>query len=568
MKLKRIRILLLIFIILFSLTACGGAKDNEGSDEVKALDEERVSGGELNVPLAHVKPLNPLLNSDSSAYYFNKLIFESLFEFGENLEPTEQLVESYALNEDGIIDIVLKKNVKWHDGENLKAEDVKFTIDTIKYGTQHKKYEAQISDLYKNEGILNLNDIKDVMVKNDREFSVVFGENKANIIETLTFPIIPSHVFKGDFDKALSENDYIPVGTGPFKQAKYEKLKTVTLESFDSYWGDKPLIKTIRGRILKDENLSLTSFSAGQIDSTFSLGTDWEKYTQDESVDVHEFPSRHFEFLAINSKSSVLEGEKGLAIRKAIAFGINRKNIISKVYQGHATLSDTPVNPNSYLTTDKLNETYKYNVSKARKLLQEAGFNDQNNDGIYEDEDGTVLTLKLTTNSYNQLRVKTLDMISDDLKNIGIKIEKDYEFIKNVDAEDEQVERDWENFQSKVKSRDFEIALIGWDTSFMEDLSQMFRSDSLDNFSHYKSEKMDSALDDISSSVKREEKINNYEKAQRVFLEELPYVSLFFTNGAVLVNKKINGDIIPNYINIYTDIDKWFIPKKYQSKSK
>ena len=568
MKLKRIRILLLIVIMLFSLTSCGDDEDNEGSDEVKALDEERVSGGELNVPLAHVKPLNPLLNSDSSAYYFNKLIFESLFEFGEKLEPHEQLVESYTLNEDGIIDIVLKKNVKWHDGENLKAEDVKFTIDTIKYGTQHKKYEAQISDLYKNEGILNLNDIKDVMVKNDREFSVVFGENKANIIETLTFPIIPSHVFKGDFDKALSENDYIPVGTGPFKQAKYEKLKTVTLESFDSYWGDKPLIKTIRGRILKDENLSLTSFSAGQIDSTFSLGTDWEKYTQDESVDVHEFPSRHFEFLAINSKSSVLEGEKGLAIRKAIAFGINRKNIISKVYQGHATLSDTPVNPNSYLTTDKLNETYKYNASKARKLLQEAGFNDQNNDGIYEDEDGTVLTLKLTTNSYNQLRVKTLDMISDDLKNIGIKIEKDYEFIKNVDAEDEQVERDWENFQSKVKSRDFEIALIGWDTSFMEDLSQMFRSDSLDNFSHYKSEKMDSALDDISSSVKREEKINNYEKAQRVFLEELPYVSLFFTNGAVLVNKKINGDIIPNYINIYTDIDKWFIPKKYQSKSK
>ncbi len=568
MKLKRIRILLLIVIMLFSLTSCGDDEDNEGSDEVKALDEERVSGGELNVPLAHVKSLNPLLNSDSSAYYFNKLIFESLFEFGEKLEPHEQLVESYTLNEDGIIDIVLKKNVKWHDGENLKAEDVKFTIDTIKYGTQHKKYEAQISDLYKNEGILNLNDIKDVMVKNDREFSVVFGENKANIIETLTFPIIPSHVFKGDFDKALSENDYIPVGTGPFKQAKYEKLKTVTLESFDSYWGDKPLIKTIRGRILKDENLSLTSFSAGQIDSTFSLGTDWEKYTQDESVDVHEFPSRHFEFLAINSKSSVLEGEKGLAIRKAIAFGINRKNIISKVYQGHATLSDTPVNPNSYLTTDKLNETYKYNVSKARKLLQEAGFNDQNNDGIYEDEDGTVLTLKLTTNSYNQLRVKTLDMISDDLKNIGIKIEKDYEFIKNVDAEDEQVERDWENFQSKVKSRDFEIALIGWDTSFMEDLSQMFRSDSLDNFSHYKSEKMDSALDDISSSVKRDEKINNYEKAQRVFLEELPYVSLFFTNGAVLVNKKINGDITPNYINIYTDIDKWFIPKKYQSKSK
>lgn len=555
--------------MIFSLSACeGDGKKNGNNGETQKSGEEQVSGGELNIPLAHVSALNPLLAGDSSAYYFNKLIFEGLFEFKENLEPSEKLVESYTISKDGTIDIMLRKDVKWHDGESLTAEDVKFTIDTIKYGTNSRTHGNSVADIYKKDGILNLDSISDVVVNGNREISITFSENKSNIIETLTFPIIPSHIFEGDFDKALEKNDYMPIGTGPYKQVKYEKLKKITLEAFNSYWGEKPLIKNIEGRILKDEDLSLTSFSAGQIDATFSLEADWEKYAQDENVKIHEFPSRHFEFLALNSRSSVLEGDQGNAVRKAIAFGINKKAIVDRVYLGHATISETPVNPSSYLSIDDIDKTYLYDAEKARMILESAGFKDEDNDGMYEDEKGRGLSLKLTTNSSNELRVRTLDMISEDLKQIGIEVEKDYKLAKNVDREDEEAESDWAKFESKINSGNFEVVLLGWDTFFTEDLSYMFGSDSPMNFINYRSEQMDLALENIEEAIQKKDKIECFIDAQDVFLEELPYVSLFFTNAAVLSNKKLNGEIHPNYINIYKDIDKWFIPKKYQSETK
>ena len=55
-------------------------------------------------------------------------------------------------------------------------------------------------------------------------------------------------------------------------------------------------------------------------------------------------------------------------------------------------------------------------------------------------------------------------------------------------------------------------------------------------------------------------------RAQETILEDLPYISLFYTNGAVLSNKRIGGSIYPNYTNIYRNIDEWFIPIKYQTK--
>lgn len=555
MKRKTIKSLLLILLITLFLSSCK-KDDRDGDLNVSKEDITQVSGGELNIPLAHVEALNPLSNSDSSAYYFNKLIFEGLFEFDEKLEPSKQLVEEYYINEEGEINLTLKKGVKWHDGEPLKAEDVEFTIDAIKHASRDQTGSFSLSDMYKEGGILNLDSITDVVVKNDRELTITFSENTENIIETLTFPLIAKHVFKGDVGDAFKTDGYIPIGTGPYKQERYEKLKTVSLEAFASYWGKKPLIKNIKGRILKDQQLTLTSFESGQIDATFSLETDWEKYSQDESVDVYEFPSRHLECLAINSKSTTLEGERGNAIRKAIAYGINRKNIIDRVYLGHATLTNSPINPSSYLSDDELNKAYKYNTREARNLLEEIGFTDKDNDGIYEDESGEALTIKLTTNSSNERRVRTLDMISEDLKNIGIEVEKDYELIEDVS--DEDIDYNWEQFKSKLDSGDFEIALLGFDTSFTEDFSLL----------NYRSEEIDKYLLNIKASLSKEEKKKAYANLQKVLLEELPYVNLFFTNGALLVNKKINGEIDPNYINIYRDIDSWFIPKKYQSEKK
>ncbi len=570
MNLKKLRVLFIVLVLAFSITSCGQDEESNGNNKNSNVKEEAVEGGEIDLPVTNVKGLNPLLNSSSSVYYFNKLIFEGLFEFDKNLEPKEQLVQSYNINIDGSIDITLKSNVSWHDGVALSSKDVKFTIDTIKYALASGTYIESISDMYKPEGILDFNDIASVEVKDQQNLTINFASGFNNILETLTFPIIPAHAFDENYEKALEGEEYVPIGTGPYKQETYEKLKFINLKDNNQYWGQKPNVKKIKGRILKDEELSLTSFESGQMDIAFSLDTNWDKYSQEERVKKKEFPSRRYEFLAINAKSNVFQGEIGNAIKKAIAYGIDRENIINKVYLGHATLTNTPINPKSYLTSKEINSEYKYNVKKARKILEECGFLDLDNDTMYEDENGNPLSVKLTTNSYNDLRVRTLEIIAEDLKSIGINVEKDYEVLDTEGITDEAKQLDWNRFESKMNSGSFEIALLGWETSFKQDISNMFHSSSIvgkNNFIGYENPELDIVLDDIGNSINKEDKKRGYIKAQEIIIEDLPYISLFFTNGAILSNIKVHGEISPSYTNIYNDIDKWFIPKKYQTQS-
>lgn len=571
MKMKDIKAVFGVLILTLSITACTNGKNVDNKNRQENINQEKVSGGEMNVPITHVKAINPLLNGSSSFYYFNKLIYEGLFEFDKNLEPKEHLVDRYNLNTDGSIDITLKKNILWHNDKKLTTSDVKFTVDTIKFGVSNGKYADEISDMYKPEGILNINNIIDIDIKDDENMTIHFSEENNNSLEMLTFPIISSDAFDGDYKKALSTDDYEPIGTGPYKQLKYEKLKYVELEINDKYWGKKPHISTIKGRILKDDELALTSFESGQIDFTFSLESDWEKYSQDEKVDIHEFTSRRYEFLAVNSRNKLFEGDKGKEIKKAIAYGINRDSIIDKIYLGHAVKTNTPVVPTSYLAEKELNDQYKYNVKKARNILEKAGYKDLDDDGIYEDENNRVLSVKLSTNSYNGSRTRTLDMISEDLKNIGINVEKDYEAIDLEGISDEEKQLDWDKFERKINSGNFELALIGWETSFMQDLSTMFHSSSIigkSNFIRYENLELDKLLENIATSNIRSRKKDEYIKAQKIIIEDLPYISLFFTNGTVLSNKKIKGDIEPTYTNIYNNISEWFIPEKYQEQTK
>ena len=564
MKFKKLGVLLLVLTLTLSLAACKDGENGEEDINGESEEEQIVEGGEINIPITNVIALNPLLNSSSSVFYFNKLVFEGLFAFDKNLEPKEQLVENYNINPDGSIDISLKKNILWHDGKSLKASDVKFTVDTIKYALSNNAYAGLVSDMFNPESILDINKIADVAVKDDANLTIYFTEEFNNILEMLTFPIIASHPFADDYERALETETYTPIGTGPYKQVEYEKLKSIKLGVNDQYWGEKPNIKTIKGKILKDEDLSLTSFESGQVDLAFSLESKWEKYAQDEKVKVNEFPSRRYEFLAINSNGGVFQSEAGASIRKAIAYAIDKDNIIDKVYLSHASKTNTPINPNSYLTNKEINEKYKHDDKKAREILEEAGFVDEDNDNMYEDEAGNPLTVKLTTNSYNDLRVKTLELISDDLKNIGITVEKDYEVLDTSMIDENAKQLEWDRFQSKVNSGAFEIALLGWDTSFKQDIAFMFEGG---NFMNYQNPELDQIFEGIRNSRTKEDKKNNYINAQNIILEDLPYISLFFPNGAILSNKKINGDIGPNYINIYTDIDKWFIPEKYQAQT-
>lgn len=580
MKCKKILTKLLIIVVFFILVGCDKEEANNTSEAFETNttnveEHEAGYGGQLVLPLTTLSTLNPLVNENISYYYFSKLVFESLFELDREFNIENQLAKDYLVKDDGTISIELKDNVFWHDGEKFTAEDVAFTINAIKYGdeniTYKKMWDSTIGKFYSS----NINRIIDVNIIDEYNLDIKFDTYFSNSLEALIFPIVPKHRFvidkedKNSYIRALSMDDYTPIGTGPYKFVNYNKYKEIHLEYYQNYMEGRPYIDRVYGKVLEDDELALTAFEVGQIDLTTALGIDWEKFDQNNRVSIVEFVSQNYDFIGFNFSNPIFNNEKGHRLRKAMAYGIDRQSIIVKVFLGHATQIDLPIHPNSWLISSEAN-IYGYNLSKAREELNKLGWKDINGDGYYEDENGNKVTLRLTTNSYNPLRLKVADMIYEDLNKLGIRIIKDYPENIPDNLTEEMVENQWEKINSKILKGDYDIVLLGWRLSAIPELSFAFHSSQIKsgtNIIRYNNEAMDKALLEAYMANGRDAKLKKYEKLQSIITQDLPYVSLFFRNNALLMDKKIKGDVDPTFYNIYRNIEKWYIPKEFQKET-
>ncbi|RKD33173.1 peptide ABC transporter substrate-binding protein [Thermohalobacter berrensis] len=579
MVFRRIAVIILIISLIFSFVGCevkNDGKDENGNETEDNIDTEvkPVYGGELILPISNVETLNPLLNRKKSIYYFNKLIYEGLFDIDEKFNVKKVLADNYKITDNGlVINIKLKDNVTWHDGEKFTAEDVKFTIDLLKYGAIDSAYRKMLLNVYNSLEIVDIEHILFTKIIDDYNIEIHFDRSYSNALETLTFPILPRHQFlqdgkinKNSYKNALQKENFTPIGTGPYKFVEYNKLKWIKLESNENWWKGKPYVSNITGKIFKDDNATIAAFKSGLVDLSLAKGIDWEKYVQDRKGKIYEFTSTNYEFLGFNFDKEIFKGEQGKDIRKAIAYGIDKKRIIKKVYLGHGKTTDVPILADSWLASKV--DTYKYNKDKAKEILENAGWKDTDNDGVRENENGQKLEFKLLTNSYNILRKETADIIIENLSDIGIKVIPDYEIKKPESITNDQADKQWEEIKGKIIAGDFDIVLLGWELSQIPDLTFAFHSSQIEkgtNFIRYSNDEMDRLLEKAFRAASRKEKKEAYNKLQKLIIDELPYVSLLFRNKAILVADKVEGIDNPTSYNIYNNIEKWFIPEKYQN---
>lgn len=552
-------------------SACGPANLPLGEDDSRSeelvKDLGPLEGGQVVIPLTNFSTLNPLMTSNSSYHFFSKLIFESLFDFNEDLSLEGKLAESYIIfNEGKTISVKLKNNIRWHDGYPFTSEDVRFTIDVIKYAGRESTYGNILESYLGTNNPINFSSVISTKIIDDRNIEISFDRAYLNNLEVLTFPIIPKHIFEEDASRnsiinALAIEDYIPVGTGPYKFNNYEKDKSVNLTRNGDYWNGSPYIGEIIGRVLDDEELILTAFETGQISFASTIGVDWDKYRQNSRIKVIEYISPNYEFLGFNFNNDLMLGEKGQAIRQAIAYGINRQDIIHKVYLGHGSQVDLPFYPDYYLLSNDA-YAYGYNVELSKSILVKAGFTDSDDDGILEDENGRPVSLRLATNVDNPSRRFASELIREYLREIGIEAALDYDnqYTKEIDqGEDESI---WEQFNSKITKGDYDMVLLGWQSSVIPNLYPIFHSNGISqatNFINYNNEEMDQLLIELISDNPRDAKINLNENLQAKILKDLPYVSLYYINRGLLVDTKIQGELTPTFFNLYKGIENCYI---------
>lgn len=185
---KGLKYISIILIILLLITACSPGIDKEDDEEGALEVYVPMDGGTITVSTTRFQTFNPLFNRNKDLFQIHHLLYEGLVTFKEDMSTEPLLAENWRFNGSESVDFKLRKGVKWHDGQPLTADDVVFTFNAIKGNIKGLSKMSIYRRL--------LADMASIAKIDENTVRVNLSNNVANVLETMTFPILPKHVFQ------------------------------------------------------------------------------------------------------------------------------------------------------------------------------------------------------------------------------------------------------------------------------------------------------------------------------------------------------------------------------------
>lgn len=567
---KRIKVLSIILTIAIMVVGCNpnGGKDTSNKESKSAINSEYI-----NLTMVKPKTINPITNKDKSVSYITNLIYDGLFTIDENYNVVPQLVDQYTLLQGGRGIRIKLKDAKWHDGGKVTSDDVRFTVDFIK-----KTGDSPYNKLVEN--------IASVDTTSSDELTINFKNAYAFSIEKLIFPIVSQDKIGRSNKKDIDNNNNNLIGNGPYKVEKYQEREGITLVANKEYYDELPEdIRNIKVSIVPDYDAQISMVMSLDSDMTnISLG-DLSKF-QEKEFNITNYEGRDFEYIMLNYNNKFFNN---LDFRKAIANAINRENIIQEGYMGDATLVNFPLNSKSKYYNNDI-KSLAYDKEKAISYLEKVDLadnvqiqnentktkntknikntkntentknKDQNNKKSLKKNDPNLkreadsklqtkkeikdLNLKIIVNKDNGERVKTANIISDNLKAIGIK-----STIEQLTPEE---------IQSALAGNDYDLALLGWELSITPDPVEIIQS------SGYSDEKLNNYISSLLNSTSQEQTKSVYKALQKHVVDNVAFISLGIRDEYIVNNRRIEGELSPNSFDVYEGISNISI-KEYNT---
>lgn len=554
---------LLAAVLLFGCGDDAFAPNDSASPAPEGLSagSTPASGGSITLPMPEdSEPGNPLMRATREMSGIYGLIYESLLNADDTGAPAPCLAENLPKQSlDGLEwTFSLRKGVKWHvSGRELSAEDVKFTLDEIKGLSDDTAADYPYDYVMKY--------IRRWDVLDDSTIRITLRKPFYGALQALTFPILP----KGEgYENGNSPR--MPVGTGPYVVTFCEKGKSVLLEANQDWWRTPPIISNISVTPFPDNQTEISSLPLKQLDAVQTEDLTVTQYRDSGDANLYEYPTRYFEYIALNFAYTDVQDRK---LRQAIAYALDRQEIVTFTYVRHATVSDSPVMPSNWLYNGKLLK-YNNSVEEARRLIELAGWQDNFDknsiplkdmngnpakdasgnpivsDGFYDTSpDGIKRPLSFTLLTYSDetdtLRFDAAVLIRDQLAKAGIEVE-----VRTAS---------WSEYTRMLNDRSFDLALCGCYLSPAPDYSCLIGTGEKLNKGGYSSTDMDALLEDVMNSPDANTlKLKTEELQQRV-IDELPIISLYFRTHSLLTSPDIRGVSGVTEESAYRSISQWYI---------
>jgi peptide/nickel transport system substrate-binding protein len=294
-----------------------------------------------------------------------------------NLKPW--LAQDWDISSDGLtITFYLVENAKWHDGVDLTAEDVKFTIDY--YKDQEVPYDVPLTSRIES-------------VETDGDYTVIvhMAEPYAWTVDDFEdVPIMPKHIWEDrDWDWSVHP-DMMPIGSGPFKWDSYLDGEWIKLVANPDFWMEgKPHLGSFTVRVISESSARFLAISTGEVHSDrYELDTGFiETASNDPNLaplDDTWCVGMWDYVIKFNLRTNPALQDP--VVKKAIAYAIDKDRLVDIARLGYGTVSETYI-PSAFFGPAYENPdatTYEYNVFLANQLLDAAGYLDIDADGIRE----------------------------------------------------------------------------------------------------------------------------------------------------------------------------------------
>jgi peptide/nickel transport system substrate-binding protein len=490
--------------------------------------------------------VNPLFNQFNPVDRdLSALIFNGLTRADERGVIKPDLARSWEISPDGLTyTFTLRSDITWADGAPFSSADVVYTVQTI----QSPEYEGltDIASLWRTVAITAVNPIT---------VKMQLSEPYAPFLDYTTIGLLPSHLLQdvSAADLPTAQFSYQPVGTGPFVLNELTP-KSATLTPNPRYFGQRPYLGTLQFKFYEDGNeAALAAYERGDVEGVSQVTPELlEKARGLDELELHSAQLAGMTLVFFNNSQPQFQDK---LVRQALLYGMNRQAIIDTLLQGQGILGAGPILPNSWAYDDALKK-YPFDPQRAAELLDEAGWQDLDKDGIRE-KGADTLAFTLLTNTDDPTRARIAQQLADDWAEIGVAAE-----VSLVPAPS--------LVQDYLRPREFDVVLAAITDlpadpdpyNFWHSTQTPDQAEAGQNYSGWENSDADDLLQQARRTTDLAQRADMYAQFQRLFMEDVPAAILYYPVYSYGIDQRLRGVQLAPLLaasDRFRNISQWYI---------
>ena len=515
-------------------TAAGDddADDDDATDDAADATEDAADAGdddddgEPGGTLVIGRPsdavaLDPHDETTSPGNWVMSNIYETLVVLNQQSEFVPGLAESWEQIDDSTWEFKLREGVTFHDGTPLTAEAVKFSIDRIKDPDNPGRSAS------------NLAPITEVVAVDDLTVHVITDGPYGPLLNIMSLIYATGVVSPAAVEEHGADFGRNPVGTGPFRFVEWRSNDVITIERNDDYWGDKALLDQAHYRVIPEESARMLALETGEIDMVmFPAPSQLELFRDNDDFEIAEVEGVRVFFFGFNVERPIVSDAR---VRQAINHAVNREEIVANLLEGAGTVPTSYISPAVFGYKD-VSASWAYDLDRANSLLEEAGWVDEDGDGIRE-KDGQRLELRHLAPRGRYLKdAEIAEAFQAAMLEIGVQI--------NLEI------LEWATLFEQVRQPniDADLFTLGWSTATGDadySLWPLFGTDFFPpngwNSHQYSNPEFDELAARAQASTDPDERLELYGQMQDILAEDAVWVPIYNSKEIIIHAEYVDG---------------------------